>query len=897
MIKNSFTIFLFILCSTLTIAQNETNNWYFGDHAGLNFDNAALTVLSNSAMSTPAGCSTISDRNGTLMFYTNGQTVWSKNHELMSNGIDLAGDINNTQSSIIIPKPNDPNTYYIFTTRETPTTSAPILTAGLFYSEIKFSNTHPLGAVISKNVRLTQSTTQRLTAIHHSASNTIRVIAFGNLSGTPNSPNNTFFVYNVTENGVSHAAIASPQKTTNSSAGAMKISPNGQYVALADYTGGYIYIYDFNNDNIKFNLKAIVNARLNLSAFVPYGIEFSQDSKILYFTVKNFPSTSYLRKYVIESTEAFNEGLTVATSSKYEFGALQLASNGNIYMATFDQLDPLAPLGKIGVITDAESLESDSGFQPLAVNLNPGQSLKGLPNFIQSYFRNRILTENVCVDIPFDFSLDAYAPIEAVLWEFGDGNTSTLLEPSHQYNSSGEYIVKATITIKNVQVELFKNIEAYALPSIDPDERLMQCDLDNDGISFFNLNTIGEKINNPNPDYELFFYYTHADAVDDLDLIEDPEVFENQTNPQELFVKIVSPEGCTIISNFFIETTYVELGGISDMYACEDSDQVPDNGEATFDLDAKQNEIRAQFNIEVNSAITFYASFQDAQTKIDALDLNHTIKTTTIWVRVDNPDSGCNGIGSIPLFVNPELPLDIDESYTICDPSLQSVISLDGNISNDWWEWKNEKGDIIATSRTFELTEPGNFSVTVYKTQNGTVCSRTEEFVVNNITAPIFDEVTAGDYEIYASITGDSLYEFSLDNTYFYGQSTSYTFFNIQPGIYTIYVRDVNNCEPPIETDVSFIGFPKYFTPNGDGYHDIWQIQGISTEFYKSAQIEIYDRYGKLLYTMDLESNDYGWDGTFKGETLRSTDYWFTTTLINLENKTIITSGHFSLIL
>ncbi len=355
-------------------------------------------------------------------------------------------------------------------------------------------------------------------------------------------------------------------------------------------------------------------------------------------------------------------------------------------MASYDQLDPLMPLGQIGVITNAESLESDSGFKSLEVNLNPGQSYRGLPNFIQSYFRNRIITANACVNVPLEFSVDAYAPVDAVVWEFGDGNTSTLLEPNHQYNIAGEYTVKATITINGVQAELYKKVEAYALPSIDPNQRLMQCDLDNDGKSFFNLYTIDEKVNNPNPDYKFIFYTLYTDELNNSGPIVNPEVFENNTNPQELFVKIISPEGCETISNFYIETTFIELSGISDMYGCKDSDQIPDNNEGVFDLETKQNEIRAQFNIDVTSTLTFYNSFKDAQTRIDAIPPYASIPTSTIWVRVDNPTSGCNGIGTIRLFVNPELPLNIEDGYTICDPSLQSLISLDGNTAKDRWQ-------------------------------------------------------------------------------------------------------------------------------------------------------------------------------------------------------------------
>jgi gliding motility-associated-like protein len=68
------------------------------------------------------------------------------------------------------------------------------------------------------------------------------------------------------------------------------------------------------------------------------------------------------------------------------------------------------------------------------------------------------------------------------------------------------------------------------------------------------------------------------------------------------------------------------------------------------------------------------------------------------------------------------------------------------------------------------------------------------------------------------------------------------------------------------------IGYPKYFTPNGDGYHDTWNIVGVSREF--SAKIYIFDRYGKLL--KQLSPTGKGWDGTFNGERLPTSDYWFT---------------------
>lgn len=75
MINKTVSLFLLLLCGTLSMGQNETNNWYFGDQAGLNFSNNSLSILTDGAMDTPAGCATISDSNGELLFYTNGQSV------------------------------------------------------------------------------------------------------------------------------------------------------------------------------------------------------------------------------------------------------------------------------------------------------------------------------------------------------------------------------------------------------------------------------------------------------------------------------------------------------------------------------------------------------------------------------------------------------------------------------------------------------------------------------------------------------------------------------------------------------------------------------------------------------------------------------------------------------
>ncbi|MDC9723220.1 MAG: T9SS type B sorting domain-containing protein, partial [Urechidicola sp.] len=118
-------------------------------------------------------------------------------------------------------------------------------------------------------------------------------------------------------------------------------------------------------------------------------------------------------------------------------------------------------------------------------------------------------------------------------------------------------------------------------------------------------------------------------------------------------------------------------------------------------------------------------------------------------------------------------------------------------------------------------------------------------------------------------------------------------FENVAPGIRTIYVQDKNNCGVA-ELEVAVIGFPKFFTPNNDGENDTWQIKGVGENFFSSSLIYIYDRYGKMIAKVDPTTQ--GWDGYYNGESLPSTDYWFTAELIDQNGNTRNRKGHFSLV-
>nr|WP_225990359.1 T9SS type B sorting domain-containing protein [Flavobacterium sp. SaA2.13] len=113
------------------------------------------------------------------------------------------------------------------------------------------------------------------------------------------------------------------------------------------------------------------------------------------------------------------------------------------------------------------------------------------------------------------------------------------------------------------------------------------------------------------------------------------------------------------------------------------------------------------------------------------------------------------------------------------------------------------------------------------------------------------------------------------------------TFENLTPGLYTVYIRSKDNCKT-IEVEVPILNYPKFFTPNGDGTNEVWNVNFLY--FFPDARVTIFDRYGKIIKS--YLGKQPGWDGTYNGYNLPATDYWFK---LEFNNGRVIKS-HFSLV-
>ena len=114
--KKLLLLFLTLFVSTdILIAQKESWNWYFGNHAALNFSTGTPVPLLNSALYGLEGTASISDSSGNLLFYTNGNVVYDSTHNLMQLGTGLSGNNSSTQSALIVKKPGSDSLYFLFT--------------------------------------------------------------------------------------------------------------------------------------------------------------------------------------------------------------------------------------------------------------------------------------------------------------------------------------------------------------------------------------------------------------------------------------------------------------------------------------------------------------------------------------------------------------------------------------------------------------------------------------------------------------------------------------------------------------------------------------------------------------------------------------------------------------
>lgn len=961
------------LCSFQAFSQKEANIWYFGRNAGLDFSTSPPTAIEDGQLSTFEGCSSIADVNGDLLFYSDGITVWNKNHEIMNysngnTGDNLLGNPSSTQSGLIVPNPTDTNIYYLFTVGD-------VGERGFWYYTIDISKNNGLGEIIDGPVELNNDGangvthldwTEKVTAVIGDECNTFWVISYAK---------GNFYSHKVSGTGVESSPVVS---TLNNSSfnispifintqldprGYLKVSPDGTKLVSANSTSG-TFLFDFDSAT------GMVSNPIDLNIGNDgYGVEFSQSSQKLYITTGNHSqgssqaSSVNIYQFDLSANDIINSRELIYNGTGFR-GALQLGLDGKIYYAKSRETS-------LGVINFPDNSASEVEYIHDGISLGSKVSTEGLPPFIQSFFAptnivnsddvSSILnsqTKYLCVNESITIEPELQGlPGSVYTWTLESdgsvvGNSRQLTIDANTHGSDTYHLemqlmddcgrslkYNSSITVEFKDLPIVKTVSVYE-----------QCDFDNnpaDGITQFNLSSkIPELFDNTENLIIEFFEVSDTNFTSPIQNTDSyTNIISTNTNNHKLIVRATingannsySCEGfgeielkANATSPAFYKNEYLSEIDLNESVLNPRYSMGSDN--AYFDFNNKTQEIIDNSNgaFSLNShSFEYYLSSTDASLQNNQIIAPFTDylfnNDTDIFVRVvSKSDAACEGIGQFKIYINKRpIPVGLEDPQYLCinnprdNPQL-NTIDLDAStgVANDEYQWFLN-GNIIkgATEAIHKATEEGKYYVEAYR------------YYENNVQDPDDDSITIGynTFDVLESniavidsisieddlanpkanilnikVSGIGNYWYSINSTnisdYIKGNTNlSHTFNNIQPGINTVYIWDSNGCGTAKSAEYSFIHFQRFFTPNQDGVYDTWNVLGTNNDFYKTIRVDIFDRYGKLIYAI-TNKDSRGWDGTYNGKILQEDGFWYKAVLEDQNGKLRTQSGHFSLI-
>ena len=384
-------VVLGILISIITYSQQNTANiWYFANHAGINFNTGIPLALIDGQTDILEGCATICDENGNLLFYSDGVSIWNKNHQVMLNGSGLMGNTSATQSAIITPYPLNDSLYYIFTVDA----AENHVQNGLRYSIVDMNLDGGLGGVTStKNVLLESPVTEKLTTVVHDQCINVWLIAH-------RWDSDEFIVYEISPTGIDTIPVVSAIGSVHQGgysgtpylngwvnvAGYMKSNIQGTKIALAIMRMYKFELFDFDNSS-----GILSNYYVSATTYdYSYGVEFSPDGSMLYGSALN---NSKVYQFDLTSPTPLSSSTIIANSSTHVPSALQLGPNGKIYVSIRDY-------EYLGVIDNPNNLGTSCNFIHDAVYLDGKISKAGLPSLFYNksfqFFTGSVVDMSMC---------------------------------------------------------------------------------------------------------------------------------------------------------------------------------------------------------------------------------------------------------------------------------------------------------------------------------------------------------------------------------------------------------------------------------------------------------------------------------------------------------------------
>lgn len=464
-------------------SQRQAYVWYFGEYAGIDFNPGdAIALTDENVMTAYKASGVICDSVGNLLFFTNGRKVWDRSFNVMPGASELFGDVGVTQPCIIVPQPGPDSLYYLFTVDVLAfMPDGTYTTRGINYTVVDMKERDGMGdATDYINIPLLTPACQKITAVKHANGTDFWVIAH-------EWDADRFYAWQITGSGIGEPVISAAGSVHGggygyqlNAVGYMKASPDGSKLAVAITGTDEIELFDFNNSTGEISLSSTFTT--TQAGINPYGVEFSPNSRILYATllqvVGNGPPSnpSYLLQFDLNS--GLTDPVAVDSAHGIRLGGIQLGPDGRIYITRTinllnkkDSLDVIYNPTRPGTDCNYNLLDNSTGSR---FGLEGRNSIYSLPNIVQTYVDIPVFTYDSCcfLDVT-QFHITNKANIDEVFWDFGDGSTSTEMEPAHAYGGAGSYTVSLTETFNGESFTDTGTVVIHALPVIELGDTIM----------------------------------------------------------------------------------------------------------------------------------------------------------------------------------------------------------------------------------------------------------------------------------------------------------------------------------------------------------------------------------------------------------------------------------------
>jgi gliding motility-associated-like protein len=923
--KITLIILLFFFYQLTLLAQKEGNNWYFPRFNAMNFTNGTAQVLSSNHMFTVIACASISDKNGNLLFYTDGDSVWNRNHLVMTNGTGMSNKVLwIPSSSLIVPKPGCSNIYYLFISEE----------VGLGftyfqYAVIDMNQSNGLGAVISKRTVLLQNGTAKITAVMHSNKNSFWVI-------THEWYSNKFYAYLVDKSGVNQNPVISSIGSIHSGGnggidnkyGTIKVSPDGTKLIVTQATSNIVELFSFNN---KTGVLSNGN-QFNITGRC-WGLEFSASGKFLY--IASNQGLYQFNTDLPSFTDINNSGIIVSGIPINV--QLQIGLDKKIYGAKGSSK-------YLSVINYPDSVGIRCNYKDSGLYLNGHITTTVIPHFIQSYFFVPEFTASpICQGDSTHFALTDSSQIDSAYWDFGEPslgskNISKLFKPTHFYNDTGWYKVRLILFHATNIDTSFRNIRIDNYPSTSfTINDTVSCFIGKNFI-FTNQSTI----KSGNMTFEWDF--------GDSSFVYSKDTSHTYTVDGTYKVRLValSDYGCadTFSRNVYVAKNPLAVTDINDSIQCLNGNSFTFTNKSTgaksyhWDFgdgksDTNKNTVHSysiagnynsqliansnagcsdslQFKISVLDNPVSYFSVNDTNQLLTSNNFVFSNLTNCkpasstckyLWDFGDsqtdtnnNPTHSYTAVGKYPVLLTSTstngckdtvsllvnvFNMIVNTAFSVKDVCLgdlayfknTSTILYD-SFMNFLWDF-GDGNTIIRPNPQHMYADTGTYKIELVSLSYSGYKDTTNR-KVRVFPSPSVEIIATPDSILEQGIKASLSVNGTFDSLLWSTGAITASIEVDKAGIYSIRVVDANGCDAVDFINIDYLPEKPFkvmnvITPNDDGINDYWKVFNIET--YQPCKLAIYNRWGDELFS----SNDYqnNWDGTYKGKKLPEGTYYF----------------------